>query len=150
MKRAPETKFGDPCSPACRSSKTSTAAHGSVGPGDYPLAADPGKEKGPSYSFGRIDGISPETYAKSKLGKLKDRAARPKRCGSNHDFTLIASFIDLAAHLIEYHLFEDITNCVGRCLCSPAAFSVAIVALSKGHLQLLTTAGQRSDGEHTA
>jgi hypothetical protein len=79
VKRAAGTKFGKPSRSDCSLSVNSAAAAGRLEPPHSLLAADLSKERAPSYSFGRRDGISPETFAKSKLGKLRDRKAQPKR-----------------------------------------------------------------------
>ena len=40
----------------------------------------PNKDSGPKFSFGCRDGISPETFAKSRLGVVAHRKAETKRC----------------------------------------------------------------------
>jgi hypothetical protein len=52
------------------------------GPGQYLNLSElhPHKEKSPAFSFGRRDGISAETLAKSRLGRIDCKSFGPKRC----------------------------------------------------------------------
>ena len=81
--------------------------------GDLPIRADaqpapgahqdlshlhPNKDSGPKFSFGCRDGISPETFAKSRLGVVAHRKAETKRCARGSGSRL-TSFLSLAERL---------------------------------------------------